>query len=278
MVLREREGSVLCIPQSEHARVSGQIAAVWGNDRVPRSEPSVELALAAARHDIGMDAYDAEPDLDHETGLPQSFMSMPLAEHLRCWRRGPALVVDESPYAAILVSLHGTTLMARKSTDDAAERELVDAYLAEGEDLRAGIRDQLATDPHLAAYLEPDPIERNRRLLSLWDAMSLAVCMPRLPQRLADTPAGEPPVVVEMDFHGDGGGEHGAGDPHVVTVKPWPFGVDEVHLWAEGRRLGGRFTDAESMRAALREAPRERLWVILVGLSGERPGISALAP
>lgn len=264
MVLRERKGSVLCIPQSEHARISGQIAAAWGNERVPRAEPADELTLAAARHDIGMDAYDAEPEFDPETGLPRDFMSMPLEEHIRCWRRGPEMVVDEDAYAAILVSLHGTTLMARRSTADEAERELLDAYLAEQEDLREGLRDQLSSDPHLAPYLESDPIERNRRLMALWDAMSLAACTHRLPERITNTPAGKPPLVVEMAFHGSGGGDAGAGDPHVVTVAPWPFADDEVHLWAEGRRLQGRFDDVESMHSALREAPRERLSVILV--------------
>ncbi|MGI8727420.1 MAG: DUF3891 family protein [Solirubrobacterales bacterium] len=264
MVLREHEDSVLCIPQSEHARISGQIAAAWGNERVPRAEPAAELALAAARHDIGMDAYDAEPELDPEAGLPRSFMTMPLEEHVRCWRRGPSLVVDEDPYAAILVSLHGTTLMARKHASGEAERELVADYLETQEELRAGLRDQLSSDPHLATYLEPDPIERGRRLLALWDAMSLGVCLPRLPQRLTDTPAGEPPVVLAMGYHGSGGGERGAEDPHAVTVDPWPFDTDEVHLWAEGRRLQGRFAEAEPMRAALREAPRERLTIVLV--------------
>ena len=54
---------------------------------------------AAARHDDGMDDYDAEPELDPETGLPRSFMRMPLDLWLESWRQGPSIVAEDSPYA-----------------------------------------------------------------------------------------------------------------------------------------------------------------------------------
>ena len=87
------------------------MAAAWGNETFPAPEPRAEVLEAATRHDDGMDDFDAEPEFHPETGLPRDFMRMPLPVWLECWRRGPGLVAEDSPYAGILVSLHGTGLL-----------------------------------------------------------------------------------------------------------------------------------------------------------------------
>lgn len=271
MVLRELDDdSVLCIAQSEHARVSGLIARAWGNDAVPASAPATEIELAAEHHDVGMDAFDHRPDLDPATGRPRSFMAMPLGEHVRCWRRGPALVGAENPYAGVLVSLHGSALIGRRSREQPADRELIETYLTEQERLREQLTTQLDDDPELRRCLAPEAIDHNRRLIALWDAMSLAICIPRLPNQLTDTPAGEPAIALEMRRAGGGaaGGERPSGGGGArVEVEPWPFAADAVEIAFEGRRLERRFEREEEMHRSLRRAPLERVEVSLV-----RPG------
>ena len=97
MVVRDDSDSpgVLCIPQSEHARISGQIARAWGNARFGELEPREQVCLAAARHDDGMDRFDADPELDPATGLPLGFMRMPLEAWLECWT--PRAVAGRRP-------------------------------------------------------------------------------------------------------------------------------------------------------------------------------------
>src|SRR3954453_19182237 len=123
MLLRPDDDHVICIGQPAHAFLSGQLAAAWR----PRPEPFEEVVLAAAQHDAGMADWDAAPELNPETGLPQSFMEMDLGTHLRLWTHAPRRVLPQSRYAAVLVSMHGTALYEmRKRRTPELERYLED--------------------------------------------------------------------------------------------------------------------------------------------------------
>ena len=230
MVVREDSGSpgTLCIPQSEHAGISGQIARAWGNARFGALEPREQVCLAAARHDDGMDEFDADPARDPETGLPLSFMRMPLGAWLECWRRGPSLVAAESPYAGLLVSLHGDYLLGYRRLDPGDEdgRRALAAYRSEQRDLRSEWLAEAAAEPAARGLSDPAAIERRRKLIEIWDAMSLAVCMPRLPDSFGAVPAaGSETVTIAMREAGEG----------LVAVDPWPFAPGELALEATGR-------------------------------------------
>ena len=252
----------LCIPQADHAAVAGQLARAWGNQSFPPPRPRADVCLAATRHDDGMAPYDAAPALDPERGLPVGFMRMALEPWLECWRRGPAAVAADSAYAGLLVSLHAEYLLGFRSLAESDDegRATVAAYRAEQQRLRSELLEGLRAEGFAAVDLSPGRIERNRRLLEVWDAMSLAVCMPRLPESFADVPAEPSPLRLEMR-------EIGPSDPPtgmVVEVDPWPFSGAEVLLTATGRRLRGTFQDRESLRAALAAAEPEQLAVALV--------------
>src|SRR5258708_5480503 len=191
MVLREDGDGVIAIGQPAHAWVSGQLARAWGNARVGDVEPREEVCLAAEQHDIGMAAWDAAPELNPDTGWPQSFLEMSLQRHLELWSRAPLLARSQSRYAALLVSLHGTTLYAMR----APEREppegaaAIRAYFA----AQAGFQDELLAalrdDHRYAEHAAASAVDRNRRLLSAWDGISLALCLARYPWTLRDVPA-----------------------------------------------------------------------------------------
>ena len=237
MVLRELDkDSVLCIGQPAHAWVSGQLAAAWGNGLFPAPWPRDEVVLAATQHDVGMARWDAEPELDPDTGWPRSFMAMPLETHLELWAWAPWLALSQSRWAGLLVSMHGSFLYARRAGEpgvrefleaqDALQRELIDSL---------GVTEAQA--------------KRNQRLLAAWDWFSLVLCMDRLPE----TVEAERPIRVAA------AGDH-------VAVSPWPFSADEVELSAEGRRLEGRFEEEAAMRAALHAAPWHTLrWSLRPG-------------
>src|SRR5437763_10480622 len=131
MLLRQEGRSVLAIPQQSHAWISGQLARVWGNDRFPSPEPWEEVCLAAEQHDIGMAGWDLEPTLNPDTGLPHSFLEMPLEVHLGLWDAAPRRLLVQSRYAALLVSMHGSRLYRRRNLDEleAAQAEAVRSYL-----------------------------------------------------------------------------------------------------------------------------------------------------
>src|SRR3954447_15129244 len=114
-VLLRRDGDdVIAIGQPAHWWVSVQLARVWGNDRFGAVEPWEEVCLAAEQHDVGMADWERAPTLNPATGLPRSFMELELDEHLDIWWQAAPLVLPQSRYAAVLVSMHGTALYERR--------------------------------------------------------------------------------------------------------------------------------------------------------------------
>lgn len=213
MLLRREADAVIVIGQPAHAWLSGQLARAWS----PRPEPWEEVCLAAEQHDAGMAEWDRSPKLNPETGLPRSFLELELDDHLEIWWRAAPLVLQQSRYAALLVSMHGTALYERRNLDDERARAFLDG--------------QRALQRRLMAGFDAEQVRRNQRLIWTWDSLSLGL--------LLDWPPFD------------------AGGIHVEdrTLDPWPFASPAITVKSEGRRLSGTFDDEAAMRAALDAAP-----------------------
>jgi Protein of unknown function (DUF3891) len=242
-VLLRRDGDgVLAIGQPAHAWVSGQLARAWGNERFGALERREEVCVAAEQHDVGMAAWETRPTLNPQTGLPRSFMELTLDEHLEIWWSAAPLVMPQSPYAALLVSMHGTALYERRDLArlEPPDVERVQAFLAGQRALQAGLIAALGADPAL--------VRRHQRLIWTWDSLSLGLLLDWEPFELEAVPAT--------------GGEVG------ITVAdsrldPWPFRERELIVRCDGRRLAGPYEDEKTMRAALAAAPWETVEVAL---------------
>ena len=211
MLLRPDGDDTIVIGQPAHAWLSGQLARAWD----PRPEPWEEVCLAAEQHDIGMAAWELAPRLNPETGLPRSFMELELDDHLEIWWRAAPLVLQQSRYAALLVSMHGTALYERRRT----KPERVEQFLAGQRELQQ----------RLIAGFDEEQVRRNQRLVWTWDSLSLGLLLDWAPFEL----------------------EHAGITVADRTLDPWPFRDDTVTLRCEGRRLHGRFDDEDEMRRAL---------------------------
>lgn len=226
MLLRPDGDAVVAIGQASHAWISGQLARAWR----PRVEPHEAVCLAAEQHDVGMAQWDLAPTLNPETGLPHTFMELPLATHLRLWHAAPARLLTQSRWAALLVSLHGSGLYERRDLarldDDQADE--VRAYLAAQRELQARLAGEVGADAEQLRALQ--------RLLAIWDGLSLALCL-----------RWEPYAVGGMTLAPDG------------RLDPWPFDGDELVVRCEGRRLEGRFADERALHDALARAEHVEL-------------------
>ena len=247
MVLRRDGDAVIAIGQPAHAWLSGQLARTWGNERFGAVEPWEEVCLGAEQHDIGMATWDQQPTLNPENGLPRSFMELELETHLAMWSAAAPLVVPQSRYAALLVSLHGTALYERRDLGrlDARDADRVRAFLAEQGQLQDALLAALRADPQSAAAAAEAVVRRNRRLVWTWDSLSLGLLLDWAPYRLEAVPTADGEVDVEVVI----------GDAGVVTLDPWPFAGPHLTVRCEGRRLVGRFDDEPAMRAAFAAAP-----------------------
>ena len=174
-----RRGEELVIGQPAHAWVSGQLARAWGNDAFPAPSPREPVCLAAEQHDVGWADADLAPLLD-DAGRPRSFLDVPRPAHLAIWRGAAHRLLAQSRYAALLVSLHGTSLYERWVDPDAHPPDVAEA-------IRDYLTGQRGLQAELAAGLDAEEVDRNRRLLLALDHLSLALCHGR-DAEIADVP------------------------------------------------------------------------------------------
>jgi hypothetical protein len=251
LLLREDGRGVLAIGQASHAWISGQLAEAWGNRRFGVVEPRREVCLAAVQHDVGMAAWDLAPMFNPQTGLPYSFVEMPLAVHIDLWTHGPPRLVSQSRYGALLVSAHGRRLYERRdlerlSPEDAA---MVREFLAVRASFEAELTRSLRADPITAASATDAVLARNSQLLWTWDYLSLAVCLDWAPGTASDVPTATGEVELRLAASPSGR----------LTLDPWPFSVPTLSVRCEGRRLPHRFDSADALAEALLRAPWETL-------------------
>jgi hypothetical protein len=239
LLRREADGGVLAIGQASHAWISGQLARAWGGGAFAVPEPREAVWLAAEQHDTGMAEWDREPTFNPETGLPHSFMEMPLPLHLALWSAAHRRVETQSAHAALLVSLHGTRLYERRDLArlPAEHAAAVTRFLAE----QRAVQDRLAE--RLGADREAVLVQRD--LMWTWDWLSLAVCLDWAPAQLGDVPASGGPRTLALAPAGE----------RAVTVDPWPFAVPELEVVADARPLPARLGSAADLQAALGAAP-----------------------
>jgi uncharacterized protein DUF3891 len=217
LIRPEPDGSFLAIGQASHAWVSGQLARAWGNEEFGLVEPWEEVCLGAEQHDVGWAEWDLDPKIDPDTGLPYTFISLPLVEKLELWSGAARKMVSQSRYAALLVSMHGTALYERFPPDDPT---LVERFLDK----------QRALQSSLAAGFDPAQLRRNQKLVFAWDYISLALCLEWAPASVKEVPnAKDELVTLELTDN---------------VLDPWPFRVEELQLKADARRWNGSFENS----------------------------------
>jgi hypothetical protein len=270
-VLVRRDGIV--IGQPAHAWVSGQLARAWGNAVFPAPSPREPFCLAAEQHDVGWADADLAPVAGPE-GRPLSFMQQPRPAHIAIWRGAASRLLAQSRYAALLVSLHGTSLYER-----------VEATPSTADAIRSYLAEQRALQERLSYGLDAAEVDRNRRLLLVLDRVSLMLCHGNA-STLQDVPAAEGAATLRLEPAADrpaadnapsssgptGGAPPSSGPParddravpsstpaERFVLDPWPFAAPSVFVGCEGRLLEGSSGSDEELRAALEAAP----WVPL---------------
>ena len=254
MLYRQEKQGKIAITQPMHAWLAGQLARAWGNERFGDVVPFEEVCLGAEQHDVGHTAWEQAPTLNPQTGLPYSFLEMPRQLHVQIWSQAARCVLPQGRYAALLVSLHGTRLYQRyDAANDLPENaQAVQRYLEQERVFQEELLASLRSDPHYRIYATEEGVARNRQLIGIWDALSLAICFGRKsPQSWEQVPTATSTTTLTLTSRDD--------DPTTLILTPWPFRRQQVTLVYEGRYLTETFSDEAMMRQALSHAP----WVTL---------------
>jgi Protein of unknown function (DUF3891) len=236
VLIRVDDGGALAIGQLSHAWLSGQLARAWGNAQFGAVEPREEVVLGAQQHDIGWALFDLEPRFNPDTGLPRSFLELSVEEHLAIWRGAPEHLLSQSLYAALVVSMHGSSLSELRARSAPEQAETLQAHIDEERARQAQLCATLGvSDAHA---------ERTRRQMWTWDGLSLALASSWRPFTAHEVPATGRLLDLELRDREDG----------AVMLDPWPFASQRVEVHCEARRLDARYEDERAMRRAFERA------------------------
>lgn len=238
----ERSGvseSWILVPQAEHARLAGGLAAAWQDGALTSIDPHAEVIAAISHHDDGWKDWDAIPDVDLESGRPLSFIEMPLATSIDIWRRSIYLACSRGYLAAHMVSNHFTELLQKSAprwSRDPARFQTSRQFLDDQSDHR---------EIWLARWQQGHPGVRTRAMANLalaylqfFDVLSLWFCgaLRSEPQSFA-TPAGGQLLVVPKS-------------EQRFTIEPWPLAESTWRWTVPARRVpAGRYADREALAA-----------------------------
>jgi hypothetical protein len=254
MLHRSSPEGLICITQPNHAWVSGQLAQVWGNEEFGQFAPWQEVCLGAQQHDIGWLKWEQQPTLNPQTGYPRKFSELPIQVHVDIWSSAKQQALPFGRYAALLISLHGSGLYERYRgwKNSVESTQIVQNFLEDEHAFQAQLVASLQDDPYYAPYLTAEVLDRNRRLVVTWDALSLLVCQGFTgEQQVSRVPTADGETTLKLTYIDD--------NPHHIRISPWPFGSSQVSLVYEGRLLRQPFTDEIAMRDAL----RANCWITL---------------
>lgn len=254
MLYRILDRDRIGITQPTHAWVSGQLAQAWGNERVGFFAPHAAVCLGAEQHDVGWVPWETAPTLNPATGYPHSFTEVPPEVHTQLWSGAKHLALPMGRYVALLVSLHGSGLYERFThwKNSPATVPVVEAFLHQEKVFQQSLIAQLQQDPAYAPYVTGDAIARNRTLIALWDALSLAICMGVTAEKtFAEVPTASGETTLSLISI--------QGDPSQIQVEPWCFQAEHVTLVFEGRVFRHPMQDPAVFQEGLANAP----WVTL---------------
>ncbi len=258
MIVQPRASELLLIRQTDHAAVSGELAAHWGNADFTPLAPPDGMVLAAAHHDDGWRAWEAAPRVDPRTQRPYQFTDLPLAEHAAFYLTGVDEVAAQDAYAGLMVCLHLSGLYQRRFGIDPGIP--VKRLSPEEDRTRGAVLDQLAARQlalrqRLAAgevpvrMLEEGHVWANYKLLQIFDRLSLYFCTrPPRPMMLAPAPADYGGQDVELALEPLGG--------QAVRLTPWPFDVSALPVRVRASVVPDReYRDDADFRATFAAAP-----------------------
>lgn len=244
MLIVDDGTSWLAITQPAHAWLSGQIARAWGNAAFARPDPFEGVCLGVEQHDVAWTAWDLRPPLHPPARRAASFYEAPAGPRLDIWRAAPEGALALSPWAALLVSLHGRNIHTRfvnRATLPRDDGAVLDAYLEEQRDVQDRLIDRLGTTREVA--------ERAGELVFCLDGISLSICH-GWPAR--DIGPVDGTTIRLAPAEGD-----------AFTLDPWPLATDRLVVELDARRFTERFDDEAALHAALDAAPFERLrWTL----------------
>src|ERR1700689_3793386 len=169
------DGSLILIAQTDHAKLSGQCAAHWGNDAFARPQPYEAVVRAAMFHDSGWEHYGAAPTVAADPGKPLNFMQVVWGKpQRRAFEWAIDWMTRIDPYSGLLLGKHRTGLQRGRYG------KMLQPKMFNTQNLPDDNEDFLARNEEVQAASLRDYDEgefwTNYQLLQAFDFISLFLC------------------------------------------------------------------------------------------------------
>lgn len=164
MIVVPEEDRLLVFTQHDHARLAGEVLALWRSGALPEHPRREELLFAVREHDNGWREADSAPRADPATGRPHDFTTLPREPRIELWLRGAARYAGRRPWAALLITRHALGLHRDHRGEEPWDEEL----FAPLDELYGALLE--------GAGAGEEELEADYRYLDLADALSLAAC------------------------------------------------------------------------------------------------------
>src|SRR5262245_44356562 len=267
MVIRElKNGSCFVSTQEDHAELSAQFAAHWGNDKFSRLRPYDTMVFATLYHDSGYREWEGSPPINAAKGRPFAHReTIPEFEatELKAYVKNVEWIRSQDRYASLLVSMHRTGLWANRYDVFIYPKGRVRERSAEVMTAKRALeseqeREKIALGAGNAGFA--DELWLNFRALQIFDLLSLYFCCDGYvddQQFKEDLIA---PVPLSYDNQEEVELRILPAGQKTVRFAPYPFDVSPLTVGVRTRflRAGQSASEAESL-AVYHKAPRQLL-------------------
>ena len=257
------------IEQVDHARMSGQLAEVFGNDSFATPIPHDLLIYIVAHHDEGWESVDALCEQSPTTGLPHHLTQTPLPYLVKTSKASPDFNEAHHAFCGLLSSMHTYGLFnGRYGLSDfifidkiaSDSKQAVTDMLDNELERQARLKKELSSKAESAAWVEEAPLMNNYKLLQFFDTLSLYFHMTHVEAR------GESEFLHIPD---------GKGTDHTLTIKhtsdgayalaPFPFKGNEITVSVVGRYLTPQLQGTDFKQIFGSTAKETQVYKIIAG-------------
>ncbi|MFE4713495.1 DUF3891 family protein [Paenibacillus sp. NPDC056722] len=259
MICREQDGAFVMMKQHEHGELSGVLAEWIKEERGLGEYRREEVLRAVAEHDRGWIDLDETPFWNDAADAPYTFFDFPLVPKLTFYQRGLNEIEADTPYGALLCSLHFDRLIDISGED---YPELT-VYQEHEKARRARIRHELeATAPIGESELRYDS-----HLLQFCDDLSLYLGLNKPGSTKAEGhPWWRDGFSGSEDFSFTSGQRITATwkDEGTLILNPFPF-RRQLEVSFKQRRVQRSVIKEKGIASAYKEAPEEEVHLVLTG-------------
>jgi Protein of unknown function (DUF3891) len=244
---------ILLALQIDHSRLAGYFAAHWGNRDFDRPQPYASVVLAAGEHDIGWWEWEMKPSTLNDRGLPLDYHdgSLKYLGQLRLdfYKNSVERVRSRDPYAAMLMAMHGVSLMNAgygkyAYPPDRTGDPRVRAYVDDQESVRTNLTRELQQSDEFKDYLSDENVWTNFEYIEVYDQLAQFVCNryplnsrarklgPSNTLNDVDVPTkkGQRPVKINIDPVAT----------NKAVLRPYPFDIDPLPVSYNARLVPNR--------------------------------------